>query len=83
MADKIINIDEGDVNADWIKLANPAAQKQELAIHARLAKQFKQEAAKGKPKTKDTDMKQDKTQATDTDTTPDTDRLSPDNPDVA
>lgn len=52
-ADKIINIDEGDINADWIKFANRTAQKQELAIHARLAKQFAKEA-KGKPQTPDT-----------------------------
>jgi hypothetical protein len=41
--DPLINIDEGDVNADWIKLANPQAQREELAIHAALAKRFAQE----------------------------------------
>jgi hypothetical protein len=46
---EIVNIDEGDVNADWIKLANPTAQKQELAIHAALAKQFAQEEGTNGP----------------------------------
>ena len=42
---KIINIDEGDHNADWIKLVNGGkSREQELAIHEELAKQYAAEA---------------------------------------
>ena len=42
---KIINIDEGDHNADWIKRVNGGkSREQELAIHEELAKQYAAEA---------------------------------------
>jgi len=34
---KIINLDDSDVNADWIKLVNPEATARDRALHAKLA----------------------------------------------
>ena len=42
----IINLDEGDENADWIKLLGGGrARLKELAIHRQLAEKFKENDA--------------------------------------
>ncbi|HNT76867.1 MAG TPA: hypothetical protein PKH77_17795 [Anaerolineae bacterium] len=37
--DRIINLDDSDANADWIKLVNPRSTEMDRAIHKELAKQ--------------------------------------------
>jgi len=46
-AKKIINIDEGDENADWIKNVNGGRSRiRELAIHRQLAAKYRKEQGK-------------------------------------
>jgi hypothetical protein len=67
---KVINIDEGDNNADWIKRVNGGeSQRRELEIHAKLAKGKDAGADKAQDRKPDTeaDKKSDTMEDTDED----------------
>lgn len=61
-APKIINIDEGDINADWIKLVNGGRSRiRELAIHKKLAAQYAKE--EGETAEAETEVVEEETEA--------------------